>query len=135
MQLQNKLSRGQGLGCHWSVDLRHISVPVLSQELDFQRHLSCFFFYPMIWGERWLIIFWILVELWNIILNLITYSSLIVKTYHTLAIQPQFQLNFSSSNEDTSNKVFTWSTGKVRHNTEFESNQIFDHVFSYINWV
>jgi hypothetical protein len=93
------------------------------------------FLYPMIWGERWLIIFWILVELWNIILNLITYSSLIVKAYHTLAIQPQFQLNFSSSNEDTSNKVFTWSTGKVRHNTEFESNQIFDHVFSYINWV
>jgi hypothetical protein len=39
-----------------------------------------FFLYPMIWGERWLIIFWILVELWNIILNLITYSSLIVKT-------------------------------------------------------
>jgi hypothetical protein len=41
-----------------------IVVPVQSQDLDFQHHMSWFFFCSMIWDERWLfvLIFWGIVD-------------------------------------------------------------------------
>ena len=60
---RSNYEKGEG----WDVIDRLISVtfcvPVLNQELDFQRHLSCFFLYSMIGGERCLIIFVETVEL------------------------------------------------------------------------
>ena len=56
-----------------------------NQDLDFQRHMSCSFLCSMIWGQRWLFVLLVLVELLTItFLNFILYnrSTTIVEYVH-----------------------------------------------------
>jgi hypothetical protein len=85
LPLEIKLWKGRGLGCHWPVDLRHILCACPEPGTRFPTSFVVFFFIfndlrravsDHFCGYCWIVDHQCL----NIILILITYSSLIVKT-------------------------------------------------------